>query len=155
MGVGVSSLAVKLLSSQRSLIGLPGCENWELEWSRKLAGKDAMRGFDNDPAGLTATQRILPMLLGMGATTSVYQHRGFYRDLNDELNDKRRWPTPKPARRFIRRASSWVAHVQGGDHQMGCIAVAGGARVVGLRNSPGCGGVGLGWRSLHACTQWH
>jgi hypothetical protein len=55
----IDMLSAVALGTQRSLIGLPGCENWEPEWFKKLAGKDVILRVANakDAAVLPGPQR--------------------------------------------------------------------------------------------------
>ena len=86
---GIDLLSAVAMGTRRSIIGLPGCENWEPEWFKKLAGKDVMTAFDANAAGRAATERITPVLKEIGANTSAYQNKPGYEDLNDELTQKR------------------------------------------------------------------
>lgn len=72
---GMDLMAALAIGTKRSLIGLPGCENWRPEWFTKLKGLDVLTGFDRDNAGVTATEKITPHLLEIGARSLITRTR--------------------------------------------------------------------------------
>ena len=86
----IDLLSALELGTKRSLIGLPGCENWREDWFKKLIGRDVMDGLDADDAGLRASEKIRPVLEAVGARYSRYKHLDGAEDLNDELILRRR-----------------------------------------------------------------
>lgn len=82
---GMDLMAALAIGTKRSLIGLPGCENWRPEWFTKLKGLDVLTGFDRDNAGVTATEKITPHLLEIGAKVSHHTHTAGAKDINEQL----------------------------------------------------------------------
>lgn len=79
-------LASLAMGTKRSIIGLPGCENWRDEWFAKLKGRDVLTAFDADEAGLTATQKITPVLQKAGASkVEAYELPKDAKDINEQL----------------------------------------------------------------------
>lgn len=79
-------LASLALGTKRSIIGLPGCENWRDEWFAKLKGRDVLTGFDCDEAGVEATQKITPVLEKTGARkVDAYELPENAKDINEQL----------------------------------------------------------------------
>lgn len=82
---GIDLMAALALGTKRSLVGLPGVENWRPEWFEKMKGRDVLIGFDADEAGKAGTAKITPALLGVGAKVSNHQHTKGANDLNEQL----------------------------------------------------------------------
>ncbi|ABM97133.1 DNA primase (plasmid) [Methylibium petroleiphilum PM1] len=79
-------LASLAMGTKRSIIGLPGCENWRDDWFAKLKGRDVLTAFDADEAGLAATQKITPVLQKAGASkVDAYELPKDAKDINEQL----------------------------------------------------------------------
>lgn len=78
-------LAALALNTTRSIIALPGCENWRPEWFEELNGKNALIAFDGDRAGQTATEKLLPVLVEAGAEVNVNDLQLGAKDINEQL----------------------------------------------------------------------
>lgn len=81
----IDLLSALQMGTKRSLIGLPGCENWREEWFTKLKGRDVLDGLDSDEPGLKASEKIRPVLEAAGAKYLRHKHPSGAIDLNDEL----------------------------------------------------------------------
>ncbi|MBG6083017.1 toprim domain-containing protein [Rubrivivax gelatinosus] len=81
----IDLLSALQMGTKRSLIGVPGCENWREEWFTKLAGRDVLDGLDGDGPGVQASEKLRPVLEGKGAKYHRYLHPHGAVDLNDEL----------------------------------------------------------------------
>ncbi|WP_023842782.1 MULTISPECIES: toprim domain-containing protein [Burkholderia] len=82
----IDLLSAVALGTKRSVLGLPGCENWKPEWFSKFRGWDVMVAFDNDGPGRMAFEKLQPVLLqAVGREISRYEHKPGVKDLNEEL----------------------------------------------------------------------
>lgn len=82
----IDLLSAVALGTKRSILGLPGCENWRPEWFVKFRGADVMTAFDDDEAGHTAFAKIRPVLeSAVGGPISTYKHPAGAKDLNEAL----------------------------------------------------------------------
>ncbi|BBQ03113.1 hypothetical protein BSFA1_82410 (plasmid) [Burkholderia sp. SFA1] len=79
-------LSAVALGTKRSIMGLPGCENWRPEWFSRFRGADVLTAFDDDDAGRTAFEKIRPVLEeAVGGPIGAYKHMTGAEDLNEEL----------------------------------------------------------------------
>lgn len=78
-------MAALAMGTERSIIGLPGCENWRPEWFEKLKGRSVLTCFDSDNSGVAATEKITPHLIAAGAQVTHHQHAPGAKDLNEQL----------------------------------------------------------------------
>jgi hypothetical protein len=89
----VDLLSAIQMGIRRSIIGLPGCVNWQPEWFRKLKGRNVLVALDNDASGKVATAKLVPVLEAVGAEVGVYPLPPGINDLNEELQARSRRPS--------------------------------------------------------------
>ncbi|WP_431798264.1 toprim domain-containing protein (plasmid) [Cupriavidus metallidurans] len=85
----IDLLSAVALGTKRSIMGLPGCENWRPEWFETFRGADVLAAFDDDDAGRTALEKIRPVLeAAVGGPIGTYTLPPGAKDLNEELKLK-------------------------------------------------------------------
>lgn len=81
----IDLLSAVSLGTRRSIIALPGCENWQPDWFLKLKGRNVLLALDNDEPGKAARERLVPILKEIGAQVGVYELPPDAEDLNEQL----------------------------------------------------------------------
>jgi DNA primase len=81
----IDLLSAVQMGTKRSIIGLPGCVNWQPEWFHKLKGRNVLVALDNDERGQSATAKLVPVLQAVGADVGVYGLPAGIGDLNEQL----------------------------------------------------------------------
>ncbi|WP_425953182.1 toprim domain-containing protein [Ralstonia pseudosolanacearum] len=82
----IDLLSAVALGTKRSVMGLPGCENWRPEWFESFRGADVLIALDNDDAGRTAFEKLRPVLeTAVGGPIGCYQLPAGAKDINEEL----------------------------------------------------------------------
>ncbi len=73
------------LGSKRTIVGLPGCENYDLSWFDQYKGQHILLALDSDGPGQMASARLNERLVDAGFTVSTHQLPNNCKDLNDQL----------------------------------------------------------------------
>jgi hypothetical protein len=81
----IDLLSAVALGTKRSIIALPGCENWQPDWFLKLKGRNVLLALDNDGPGKAARERLVPILKEIGAQVGIYELPPDAEDLNEQL----------------------------------------------------------------------
>jgi hypothetical protein len=81
----IDLLSAVQMGTKRSIIGLPGCVNWQPEWFHKLKGRNVLVALDSDERGQSATAKLVPVLQAVGADVGVYGLPAGIGDLNEQL----------------------------------------------------------------------
>ncbi|WP_432263201.1 toprim domain-containing protein [Cupriavidus sp. TMH.W2] len=85
----IDLLSAVALGTKRSVMGLPGCENWRPEWFASFRGADVLTALDDDDAGRTAFEKLRPVLeAAVGGPIGSYKLPTGAKDLNEQLKQK-------------------------------------------------------------------
>lgn len=83
----VDMLSAVVLGSERTIFGIPGAHNWQIDakWINDLHGKHVLIALDNDEAGEMAKANLKQFLPTVGAFPKIYNPPDGLKDLNDQL----------------------------------------------------------------------
>ena len=89
-GVMVTEGVIDLLSAvelgtQRTVVALPGCQSWRLEWFDQYKGQQILLALDADGPGQLAAAQMKTDLQNAGHEVHIYQVPNGHKDLNDHL----------------------------------------------------------------------
>lgn len=82
----IDMLTAVTRGTKRSIIALPGANNWQPDWFSKFPGRDVMDALDDDDTGQYASANIKKHLEELGISKwSKYALKENCKDLNEEL----------------------------------------------------------------------
>lgn len=81
----IDLISAVALGSKRTIIGLPGCENYDLSWFDQYKGQHILLALDSDGPGQMASARLNERLVDAGFKVSTHQLPVGCKDLNDQL----------------------------------------------------------------------
>lgn len=89
-GVMVTEGVIDLLSAvelgtERTILAIPGCQSYKVEWFEKYKGEQILLALDSDGPGVDASLRMKADLEGCGHTVHIYRLPDGCKDLNDRL----------------------------------------------------------------------
>jgi DNA primase len=94
-GVMVTEGVIDLLSavelgSQRTIVAIPGCNSWKIEWFEKYKGEQILLALDADGPGVDAAKQMKSLLEDFGHDVHIYELPDGHKDLNERLVAEKR-----------------------------------------------------------------
>lgn len=81
----IDMLSAVELGTKRTVIALPGCQSYQIDWFKKYKGEQILLALDSDGPGIEASSKLQSELEAAGHSVHVYQLPKGCKDLNEQL----------------------------------------------------------------------
>ena len=81
----IDMLSAVELGTQRTVVAIPGCQSWRLDWFDQYKGQQILLALDADGPGLAAAEQMQADMRAVGHDVHVYTLPSGCKDLNEQL----------------------------------------------------------------------